>query len=119
MLKGIIWDLEKRLGINFKTTFCRASQRDVRNTPFEGLKHRFFELARELSQMPCNSAASKVARKKIRELFVQFGPSLWPDVGYGRPWLAKAEDENFEGKYPRDLYYSFAADYKVYVSERW
>ncbi|PPJ51189.1 hypothetical protein CBER1_07491 [Cercospora berteroae] len=46
--------------------------------------------------------------------FDRIGPELWPDEGIPRnTWLVDANDEDFGGLHPRNLYFSVPEDYQL------
>jgi hypothetical protein len=61
---GPIPRLERRLGFNFKTTFCRAKESDVYGTPFPDLKIRMKEIGDEVWLEDDFTCSSESAEKK-------------------------------------------------------
>ena len=54
---------------------------------------------------------SETLRMDAENLFQKYGPKLWSDNTQDRSrWLADASQNNLNGAYPRDLYYSKQED---------
>lgn len=98
--------LERQLGFLEQRLFFR------RRALGEPLTSLFSAIDPILESAVTNDDASNLdTQNEIAEAFDLLGPSLWPDVAIDRSsWLVNARENDWDGLYPRDLYFSKAAD---------
>lgn len=54
---------------------------------------------------------SPTIKAEADRCFDRYGSRLWPDIDQVRPdWLASAQNNTLDGRYPRDLCYSVLSD---------
>ncbi|CAK1359783.1 unnamed protein product [Cercospora beticola] len=114
MVEATIASLEHALGFKWKV---HGSRHRATNTPLPLIEQAIEELTEELSNARVKN--KRVERHEdeldsIDEHFDRIGPELWPDEDPNRnTWLVDANEENFDGLYPRNLYFSAPEDYEL------
>ena len=98
--------LERQLGFRGQRLFHRRRQLDEPLTSLFTAFDPILELA-----VTTGDTLDLDAQSQIAKAFDVLGTSLWPDVAIDRfSWLVSAQDNDWNGLYPQDLYYSKLAD---------
>ncbi|KAI5360906.1 hypothetical protein Slin15195_G088200 [Septoria linicola] len=114
--------LERQLGFRGQRLFHRRRHLDEPLTSLFTAIESILELA-----VTTGDTLDLDAQSRIAKAFDVLGPSLWPDVAIDRSaWLVSAKENDWNGLYPQDLYYSKVADRKhlrhlftVWISEKY
>lgn len=111
-----IKSLEHTLGFKWK---AHGGMHKATETPFPLIEQAIEELTEQLFDARVSNKhviANVHELDVIDEHFDHIGPELWPDEGSDRnEWLVDANEENFGGLYPRNLYFSVPEDYDLCV----
>lgn len=105
--------LERQLGFREARIFGRRPRGHVYDLLFRKVDH----IIEEASKLDTSSSWSpRSAGPSIESAFHWLGPVLWPAHGTDRSaWLVDASANNWEGLYPRNLYYEVQGDQEVSV----
>ncbi|EME41345.1 hypothetical protein DOTSEDRAFT_55191 [Dothistroma septosporum NZE10] len=114
------WDrnllgLERSLGLRSERGISRQSNKDA--PPIEQLLDSIKLIARRwVAATNREIRTSEVLKQDALGLFDEYGPTIWPDDGIRPSWLEEPSDDAYEGRYPRDLFYSDPDDREVLSS---
>lgn len=102
-----ILDIERQLGVWWPLGFSRHKDRlkiPIVKRLEDGVK-RITPVFGAKNQMEIR--ASEELKGEAERLFADVGPELWPDAEHDRSaWLTDATQNDLNGQYPRDLYWS-------------
>ena len=105
-------DVEKALGFKWPRGMNRSagvSQYPVMKSLLGALGALAHKYACSLT--PQRLQMSAEVKAATNTMFETHGPQLWPEPEQDRPaWLADAEKNKLDGRYPRNLYYSDVKD---------
>lgn len=108
-----ILELEKKCGFKWERGISRTWKQGSSDffpvkgflDDIESLKQKFVHVA--TSQLRCSAEFTQL----WEQLFMTYGPQLWPSPPIDTSaWLVDPEVNDWEGLYPRTLYYDQAND---------
>ncbi|GIZ38511.1 hypothetical protein CKM354_000192800 [Cercospora kikuchii] len=109
-----IKSLEHALGFKWKS---HGGMHRATETPLPLVEEAIEDLTAELSDAWVRNRHVIPDEEELECIdthFDRIGPELWPDEGFNRnTWLVDANEEDFGGLYPRNLYFSVPEDYDL------